>query len=63
MNLDGIEARLNAKSGTLDKTRDHLIHVSMIHGASKNVAAQQARRVEPTASALKWSRHKGAGNE
>ena len=63
VNLDGIEPGLNTELGALDKTRDHLVHVPMIHCASKDVAAQQARRIEPTTGTLEWNRHKGAGNE
>ena len=63
VDLDRIEARLNAELGTLDKARDHLVHVTLVHGASKHVAAQQARGVEATAGALEGGRHEGTRDE
>ncbi|NDH75282.1 MAG: SDR family oxidoreductase [Actinobacteria bacterium] len=63
VDLDRIEARLNAELCALHKPRDHLVHVTLVHGASEHVAAQQARGIEPAAGTLERGRHKGTRNE
>ena len=52
VDLDGVKARLDAELGALDKARHHLIHISGRHGSAKNIAAQQARRIQPTTRAF-----------
>ena len=63
VDLDGVKPRLHAKLGTLHKQRHHAIHIPGIHGTTKNVAAQQARRIQTTAGALQGKAHERTGDK